>query len=48
MEALVKLQNPIKIFMLVGIIILLGVFINLISTYRAINKYLKMSLDDLY
>ncbi|MCG8340089.1 MAG: permease-like cell division protein FtsX [Cytophagales bacterium] len=47
-EALIKLQEPTKIFMLSGAIILLGVFISLLSTYSAINKYLSMSLDDLY
>ncbi|HAN49682.1 MAG TPA: cell division protein [Amoebophilaceae bacterium] len=47
-EALVKLQEPIRIFMLLGLILLLGVFISFMGTYRAINKYLNMSLDDLY
>ena len=47
-EALIKLQEPTKIFMLSGVIILLGAVISLLSTYRATNKYLNMSLDDLY
>ena len=47
-EALVKLQEPIKIFMLSGVILLVGVLISLLSTYLAINKYLSMPLDDLY
>lgn len=47
-EALVKLQEPLHIFILLGTITLLGIFISFIGTYRAINKYLNMSLDDLY
>ena len=47
-EALVKLQEPIQIYMLLGLILVLGVFISFMGTYRAINKYLNMSLDDLY
>ena len=46
--ALVKLQEPILIFILLGCILLLGVLISFLGTYRAINKYLNMSLDDLY
>ena len=48
LEALVKLQEPVYIFMLLGLILVLGVFISFIGTYRAINKYLNMPLDDLY
>jgi len=33
---------------LFGIIIILGVAISLISTHRAVIKYLRMKLDDLY
>jgi cell division transport system permease protein len=33
---------------LFGIVIALGIFINLISTYLAVNKYLKLKADDLY
>jgi len=47
-EVLVNLQEPIQIFMLLGLILVLGVLISLMGTYRAINKYLSMSLDDLY
>lgn len=48
MSALVKLQEPLHILMLLGAIIIMGVLISLIGTYRAINRYLNMSLDDLY
>jgi cell division transport system permease protein len=47
-EALVKLQEPLQVFMLLGLILVLGVLISFMSTYRAINKYLNMSLDELY
>lgn len=47
-EVLVKLQEPVRIFMLLGLLLILGVLISFVGTYRAINKYLNMSLDDLY
>ena len=47
-EALVKLQEPVRIFVLLGLMLVLGGGISFIGTYRAINKYLNMSLDDLY
>jgi cell division transport system permease protein len=34
--------------MLVGILILIGVIMTVISTWFALNKYLRMKLDDLY
>ncbi len=47
-EDLDKLQEPAKItIMLIGLL-LIGGFMGLLSTYRAVNKYLKMSLDELY
>ena len=36
------------VVMLLGIIPLLGMFITILSSYWAISKYLKMSLDELY
>lgn len=47
-EPLSKLQEPTRIFTLLGFIPVLGVFISFMSTYQAINKYLRISLDDLY
>jgi cell division transport system permease protein len=47
-EELVDLQEPILIFVLLGCVLVLGVLISALSTYRDINKYLNMSLDDLY
>tara|TARA_R110000823_G_scaffold295431_3_gene414762 strand:+ start:45813 stop:46712 length:900 start_codon:yes stop_codon:yes gene_type:complete len=47
-ERLVELQQEVFILALYGLLIILGSFIAFISTYRAMNKYLKMSLDELY
>ncbi len=47
-EALVKLQDPLRIFALLAAIFVLGLLISVAGTYRAVNKYLRMSLDDLY
>ncbi|XWN34743.1 MAG: permease-like cell division protein FtsX [Roseivirga sp.] len=47
-EVLVRLQEPVRIFLLLGLILVLGVLISFVGTYRAISKYLNMSLDDLY
>lgn len=35
-------------FMLVGSMMVIGIFMTLISTWFALNKYLRMKLDDLY
>lgn len=37
-----------NIFILLGALPIVGCLLGLVSTYRAISKYLKMSLDDLY
>jgi cell division transport system permease protein len=34
--------------MLVGSLIIIGIFITMVSTWFALNKYLRMKLDDLY
>ena len=47
-EELVKLQDPEKILYLLVFLLALGGFIGLLSTFRAVKKYLKMSLDELY
>ena len=36
------------LLLLLGSLILIGVFITLVSTWFALNKYLRMKLDDLY
>lgn len=45
---LASLQDQTKMLILFGILVLTGALIGLFSTARAIRKYLKMSLDDLY
>jgi cell division transport system permease protein len=47
-EDLMLLQDPVKIYTLMGILPLTGAVICLLSTYIAINKYMSMSLDELY
>lgn len=47
-EGLEQLQQQELIFALYGLLILLGALISYFSTFRAMNKYLKMSLDELY
>jgi len=47
-EELKGLTDQEQLIILFGIILLTGILLAFISTYRAINKYLKMSLDDLY
>ncbi|MFA0964640.1 cell division protein FtsX [Roseivirga sp. BDSF3-8] len=43
-----KLQDRESILILFGVLIITGAFIGLLSTFRSVNKYLKMSLDELY
>lgn len=47
-EGLDQLQQQELIFALYGVLILLGALISYFSTIKAMNKYLKMSLDELY
>ncbi|MEK6478242.1 permease-like cell division protein FtsX [Catalinimonas sp. 4WD22] len=47
-EDIEQLQDPANIFILMGLLLIVGGFIGFLSTYRAISKYLKMSLDELY
>lgn len=47
-EDIEKLQEPANILILMGALLVAGGFIGFMSTYRAIRKYLKMSLDELY
>ncbi|WPP50136.1 cell division protein FtsX [Catalinimonas niigatensis] len=47
-EDIEQLQDPIRIFILMGLLLVIGGFMGFLSTYRAIKKYLKMSLDELY
>ncbi|MBX2945652.1 MAG: permease-like cell division protein FtsX [Cyclobacteriaceae bacterium] len=47
-EDLAVLLNTERLFFLVGLLLLTGMFVAAISTYFSIRKYLKMSLDELY
>ncbi|WP_339792661.1 permease-like cell division protein FtsX [uncultured Imperialibacter sp.] len=47
-ENLADLQRPDELLILFGSLLLVGMLVGFGSTYRAINKYLKMSLDELY
>lgn len=47
-EDIEQLQDPTNIFILMGLLLVVGGIIGFLSTYRAISKYLKMSLDELY
>ena len=47
-EDIDQLQDTYKIGILLGGLLLLGGTLGLLSTYRAVSKYLKMSLDELY
>lgn len=47
-EGFALLQNEYLLFLLFGALIIIGGFLSLFSTLRAVNKYLNMSLDELY
>ena len=47
-EGFALLQNQELLFVLFGILILTGGILSVLSTLRAVNKYLNMSLDELY
>ncbi|WP_025761357.1 cell division protein FtsX [Dyadobacter tibetensis] len=47
-EGLAVLQEYDKLIILVGVVVILGLLIGLASTYQSLNRYLKMSLDQLY
>ena len=47
-ESLAALRVKVYIFALYGLLIFLGGVIAFFSTHKAMNRYLKMSLDDLY
>lgn len=47
-EELRQLQSTNELLLLFGLIVALGLVIGTTSTYRAVKKYLKMSLDELY
>lgn len=48
LEDIVKLTDFTSVFLLCLILLIMGVVINLISTFFAVNKYLKLKTDDLF
>jgi len=47
-EDLTLVQNNDRIALLLGCLLIIGIFVGTTSTYRAVRKYLKLSLDELY
>ena len=47
-EGLKMLEEPDKIYILLGSLLIIGALIGVLSTFRAVNKYLNLSLDELY
>jgi cell division transport system permease protein len=45
---LTLIQNNERIMVVLGSLVVLGIFVALASTYRAVSKYLQLSLDELY
>lgn len=42
------IENDDRLMLLMGSLMALGMFVAIVSSYRAVNKYLKLSLDELY
>jgi len=42
------IQNNDRLLLLMASLLMLGVLVAVVSSYRAVNKYLKLSLDELY
>jgi cell division transport system permease protein len=47
-EELQMLENRERLLILLASLLGLGIFVAVISTWRAVHKYLKLSLDELY
>ena len=47
-EDLSLIQNNDRLMILFGAMVLMGILVAVASTYRAVSKYLKLSLDELY
>ena len=48
LKSFIDFQNPTALALLGGGIFLMGIFITLISTYLAVNKFLRMKFDQLF
>jgi cell division transport system permease protein len=47
-KSFVDFQNPTSLAVLVGGIFLIGILITVVSTYFAVNKFLRMKFDQLF
>lgn len=47
-EELALIQNNTRLAALIGSLVVIGIFVAVLSTYSAVSKYLKLSLDELY
>ncbi len=47
-EGLILLQEYDKLVLVIGLMLVLGIMIGIVSTTQSLHRYLKMSLDDLY
>lgn len=47
-EDLSLIQNNDRLIILTGSLVIMGILVAVLSTYRAVSKYLKLSLDELY
>ncbi|HOO10927.1 MAG TPA: ABC transporter permease, partial [Cyclobacteriaceae bacterium] len=47
-EDLQLIQNTERLAILIVVLLVTGIIVALLSTLRAVNKYLKLSLDQLY
>ena len=48
LKSFIDFQNPTSLVVLGGCIFLMGIFITLLSTYLAVNKFLRMRFDQLF
>lgn len=48
LEELRLIQNAERMAVLLGSLVLIGIFVAVLSTWRAVSKYLELSLDELY
>jgi len=48
LKSFIDFQNPTALAMLVGGIFAIGILITVISTYFAVNKFLRMKFDQLF
>ncbi len=48
LKSFIEFQNSTSLLLLGGVIFLMGITISLISTYLAVNKFLKMKFDQLF